>query len=64
MIMRREHPKPQFKRDTWENLNGKWQFQIDHGCSGAEQGWQAPEKEFDMEINVPFCPESKLSGIG
>ena len=64
MIMRSEHPKPQFKRDTWENLNGKWQFQIDHGCSGAEQGWQAPEKEFDMEINVPFCPESKLSGIG
>jgi len=28
MIMRSEHPKPQFMRSTWENLNGKWQFQI------------------------------------
>ena len=63
MIMRSEHPKPQFQRDTWENLNGKWQFEIDHGCSGAAQGWQNPEKAFSMEINVPFCPESRLSGI-
>ena len=64
MIMRSEHPKPQFMRSSWENLNGKWQFQIDHGCSGAAQGWASPDKTFDMEINVPFCPESRLSGIG
>jgi len=64
MIMRSEHPKPQFMRKTWENLNGPWQFQIDHGCSGEAQGWASPEKNFSMEINVPFCPESRLSGIG
>ena len=63
MIMRTEHPKPQFMRGTWENLNGPWQFQIDHGCSGEAQGWAAPDKAFDMKINVPFCPESRLSGI-
>ena len=63
MIMRTEHPKPQFMRGSWENLNGPWQFQIDHGCSGEAQGWQAPDMTFDMEINVPFCPESRLSGI-
>jgi len=63
-IPRPEHPNPQFYRDHWENLNGFWQFEIDHGCSGKERGWQAAEHCFSGEILVPFCPESVLSGIG
>ncbi len=63
-MYRQEHPKPQFERADWQNLNGQWQFEIDHAASGKAKGWQAPEKEFSMRIEVPFCPESKLSGIG
>lgn len=62
-IPRSEHPFPQFMRDTWINLNGEWQFEVDSGKSGAER------KLFEAQslsgvITVPFCPESELSGIG
>lgn len=63
MIYRTEHPKPQFERKSWLNLNGEWQFQIDRGCSGAERGIFADDIVFDSTINVPFCPQSRLSGI-
>ena len=63
MIYRTEHPKPQFMRDNWINLNGEWQFGIDNANSGKARGLFNPETEFPMVINVPFCPESKLSGI-
>lgn len=26
-IPRKEHPKPQFERQDWLNLNGEWQFE-------------------------------------
>lgn len=63
MIYRQEHPKPQFMRKNWQNLNGIWQFQIDHGNSGASRGMQEENAIYDKKINVPFCPESKLSGV-
>ncbi|QGY47568.1 beta-glucuronidase [Maribellus comscasis] len=62
-IPRPEHPRPQFMRDTWINLNGQWNFAFDFGKSGIERGWFSDPSEFDMKINVPFCPESSLSGI-
>ena len=63
MIYRTEHPKPQFERKNWLNLNGEWQFEIDRGCSGAERGLFAEDVSFDGTITVPFCPQSRLSGI-
>ena len=63
MIPRSEHPKPQFQRDTWLNLNGSWGFEFDHSNSGKEKGLYKKEATFSQNINVPFCPESKLSGI-
>lgn len=60
-IPRPEYPRPQFVRDEWMNLNGEWQFEIDAGNSGFEKG--LVEKELAQKIIVPFCPESKLSGI-
>ena len=33
-IPRAEHPRPQFVRKNWQNLNGSWQFEIDNGKSG------------------------------
>lgn len=63
MVYRNEHPKPQFMRDEWINLNGEWQFDIDNANSGKSRGLFETNTEFPMVINVPFCPESKLSGI-
>jgi hypothetical protein len=62
-IPRPEHPRPDFERKAWQNLNGQWQFAIDTQKSGLQKGWQTGV-DFPMAINVPFCPESKLSGIG
>ncbi len=59
---RPEHPRPQFVRADWLNLNGPWQFETDRGDSGRERG--LVEAELTGQILVPFCPESPLSGIG
>ena len=64
MIYRTEHPKPQFMRENWLNLNGSWDFEIDHGGSGEARELYKPEADLSKKIQVPFCPESKLSGIG
>ncbi len=62
-IPRPEHPRPQFERADWINLNGEWNFAFDFGESGIERGWHMDPSVFDKKITVPFCPESKLSGI-
>lgn len=36
-MLRAEHPRPQFVRNEWQNLNGEWEFEIDHGKSGKEK---------------------------
>ncbi len=48
-----EYPRPQFKRQSFINLNGKWNFKIT----------KKNKILYDGEILVPFCPESKLSGV-
>lgn len=60
--MRTEFPNPQFERKDWINLNGEWDFCIDNEKSGFEKGFLKKEN-FDTKINVPFCPQSELSGI-
>ena len=42
------HPCPQCKRSRWLNLNGSWDF-------------SAPD--YEGSITLPFCPESRLSGV-
>ncbi|MDH7568660.1 MAG: beta-galactosidase [Armatimonadota bacterium] len=61
-IPRPEYPRPQFRRERWLCLNGEWQFETDPGDSGLERGLR--DRELRERIIVPFCPESKLSGIG
>ena len=54
-MCRVEHPNPQFKRSSYECLNGQWDFGM---CQyGADT-------VLTDKIEVPFCPESRLSGIG
>ncbi len=63
MIPRNEHPNPQFQREHWMNLNGEWEFELDQSKSGWNKGYQRTDTHFNEKIIVPFCPESKLSGI-
>jgi len=63
-IPRPEHPRPQFFRPHWRSLNGPWHFKCDPGDSGLQRGWPFDSRAIDDRINVPFCPESRLSGIG
>jgi hypothetical protein len=62
-IPRPEHPRPQFRREEWKNLNGRWTFAFDPGKSGIERGLHR-SLGFERPIVVPFCPESSLSGVG
>ncbi|WP_304942533.1 glycoside hydrolase family 2 protein [Vallitalea guaymasensis] len=60
--LRQEYPRPQMVRKQWQNLNGTWDFEYDFSKSGKERNLQK-EPNFPHKIQVPFCPESELSGI-
>ena len=62
MIMRDEYPRPSFVRDKWQCLNGEWEFYNDLCASGDDRKVYNAER-LESTINVPFCPESELSGI-
>ena len=62
-VPRPEHPRPDAFRSSWMTLNGEWQFEIDQAGDGATRGLTSG-KDLARKITVPFCPESKLSGIG
>jgi len=61
--LRREHPRPDLYRENWLSLNGDWQFEIDKADDGELRGLNYG-KDLNKKIIVPFCPESKLSGLG
>ena len=63
VIPRPEHPNPQWKRESFVNLNGEWMFEIDKSASGVERGLMN-EPALAGRITLPFCPESSLSGVG
>lgn len=63
-IPRQEHPKPQFRRSNWRNLNGQWQFEIDFGVTAIVRKLFKKDVALKDTITVPFCPESELSGVG
>ncbi len=62
-IPRNEYPRPQFVRNDWQCLNGEWEFEFDNELIGLENGYHLKEASFSKKINVPFCPQSVLSGI-
>lgn len=62
-IPRPEHPRPQFMRPEWRSLNGPWQFAFDDRDEGLGAGWHLSAQPFTKNITVPFCFESRLSGI-
>lgn len=56
-MYRSEHPNPQFERSYFVSLNGPWEFAVGRG----EGRLNAP---LPGRIEVPFCPQSEMSGIG
>ena len=62
-VPRPEHPRPDAFRANWLSLNGEWQFEIDRNSDGETRGLMSG-KDLAQKIIVPFCPESKLSGLG
>lgn len=63
MITRNEYPRPQFRRDDWQNLNGSWQFCFDDNNDGQLHGYHLGATNFDRTINVPFAYQYPASGI-
>ena len=64
MIPRPEHPRPDFQRDSWLNLNGIWLFEYDDNDEGRTGKWYLPGHAFGKKITVPFAYQTKLSGLG
>ncbi|MFX3636369.1 MAG: glycoside hydrolase family 2 protein [Candidatus Pristimantibacillus sp.] len=62
-IIRDEYPRPQFVREQWESLNGEWEFEYDDSEIGERDAWYE-KHNFSQKIQVPFCYQSELSGIG
>ncbi|HRV07560.1 MAG TPA: glycoside hydrolase family 2 TIM barrel-domain containing protein [Acidobacteriota bacterium] len=58
-----EHPRPDWKREAWLNLNGDWEFRFDPEDVGREQQWFRMETVFPLTIRVPFPWGSPLSGV-
>ena len=58
-----EHPRPDFMRDAWVNLNGQWGFALDPADTGETDAWHDAPAVFDRKITVPFSWASPLSGI-
>ncbi|HQS54366.1 MAG: glycoside hydrolase family 2 [Bacteroidetes bacterium 24-39-8] len=58
-----EHPRPDFERANWINLNGAWDFEFDSLNTGLSNDWQKGKTNFTQKINVPFPWGSPLSGV-
>lgn len=51
-----EYPRPQMRRNSYLNLNGRWEYAITDSDESP--------RHWDGTILVPFSPESTLSGVG
>ena len=58
-----EHPRPDFERPNWINLNGFWDFEFDSLNIGLEKNWQSGNVPFSKKINVPFSWASNMAGV-
>jgi beta-galactosidase/beta-glucuronidase len=58
--IRNEYPRPQLVRNNWTSLNGSWDFAIDTHGSMTRPEMVSFGKQ---KIQVPFAPETPLSGV-
>ena len=60
----KEYPRPQFRREEWQNLNGEWEFAFDDKNEGIKSGLWQGNTTLPLKINVPFSYEYPASGVG
>lgn len=55
------YPRPQLERAQWLSLDGRWRFRFDR-----ERRFRHPAEipDWPMQIEVPYPPESRASGLG
>lgn len=58
-----EHPRPDFERADWLNLNGRWRFAFDAPNEGERAGWPGRGLPGTRQILVPFSWGAPLSGV-
>lgn len=56
-------PRPDLYRENFNFLNGEWDFEFDDQNQGIKEKW-FDLKGLEKRITVPFCFQSKASGIG
>ena len=56
-----EHPRPDWERAEWVNLNGEWDFAFE--AKGTPVDAPARPAQFDQKIVVPFGWAAPLSGV-
>ena len=56
-----EYPRPQMTRDRWQSLNGVWSYRNASGLDALNG--TPPTGQLDMDVLIPSCLESALSGI-
>lgn len=65
---RLETPDPLHTRPRWRSLNGPWEFAVDDETAirpSRRPGDRSPgAPDTYQPITVPFCPQSRLSGVG
>lgn len=59
-VPRPEHPTPQMFREAWTSLNGEWEFAE---TDDSSEDRFLKDEPYPDKIVVPFCRESKLSGL-
>lgn len=63
-IPRSEYPRPDFVRESFQCLNGEWEFAFDDDDLGLSERWyEAGDDNFDRKIIVPYTYLCELSGI-
>jgi hypothetical protein len=64
METRTEYPRPQFRREQWQPLNGEWEFEFDDAVDGVQRGLCSGKVGLNKKILVPFSYQYVASGIG
>lgn len=62
-VARPEHPRPDWRRDSFVNLNTAWDFAYDPQDQGLSEGWQHGAQPFSDTIQLPWAWEAPLSGL-
>jgi len=62
-VARPEHPRPDFFRDTFVNLNTAWQFAYDPDDVGLDEGWPTRDDVWAHTIQLPYAWEAPLAGL-